>query len=448
MKDRIINKLYKFALGRVIVKTLVKVKRKLRGKSLTPVVQQVTTEAPQQPVISILPQKKQQLPVEVLYRDTGNPVHAIPTVVTQEKVKRLNLVTDTIEPSSLLGGVATALIVATIFCEKNDYELRIITRTAQPNAINYNRIIEQNQLKPPKQVTFFSDYGDNRNYEAKYKMDISADDIFFATSWWSAEAIRKTTIRRRFFYIIQEVETFFYNYNGERLMCEHVMQNHDIDFIVNSHYLDEYFRKNDPNIAQHSVFFEPAFSRNLFHPTEETRTGKHRLFFYGRPRNPRNLFNYGVNILDKAIQRGIIDTQEWEICFAGAYLDPVTFCDGTVSKNLGQMTWKEYASFLQTVDLALSLMYTPHPSYPPFDVACSGGVVVTNKYLNKQEFPQSRNVLMAELTEESLMKTLEEGIRLALDTETRKRNYEESTIPDSWEDTLEDTLRYMEDKTK
>ena len=423
MKDRIINKLYKYRLGRYLVKALKKVKRKLTGG---PAGESVAE----------------------LYRETGNPVEALPVVVTQEKVKRLNLVTDTIDAASLLGGVATALIVATVFCRKNGYELRIITRTAQPSAVNYRRIIEQNGLKAPEKVTFFSDHGDKRSDEARYKMDVSADDVFFATSWWSAEAIRKTTIRPRFFYIIQEVETFFYNYCGERLLCEKVMQNPNIDFIVNSHYLDEYFRKNDPNIAAHSVYFEPAFSRILFHPAAQAREGKYRLFFYGRPRNPRNLYNYGVHILEEAIRQGIIDTKEWEICFAGSYLDPVTFCDGTKSVNMGQMSWKEYAEFLRTVDLALCLMYTPHPSYPPFDAACSGGVVVTNRYLNKQEFPQCRNVLMADLTDESLLQALDEGVRLALDPDTRRKNFEASAIPESWEETLQDTLRWMEEKVR
>ena len=126
----------------------------------------------------------------------------------------------------------------------------------------------------------------------------------------------------------------------------------------------------------------------------------------------------------------------------------MTFCDGTKSVNMGQMSWKEYAEFLRTVDLALCLMYTPHPSYPPFDAACSGGVVVTNRYLNKQEFPQCRNVLMADLTDESLLQALDEGVRLALDPDTRRKNFEASAIPESWEETLQDTLRWMEEKVR
>lgn len=389
---------------------------------------------------------QESLSVATLYRDTGNPVHAIPTVYSNEKVKRLNLVTDTIESNSLLGGVATALIVATRFCTEYGYELRIITRNALPVPMNYENILRINNLERPTRVSYYSDFTGVLGQEPKYKMDITETDIFYATSWWSAEAIRRTTLRKRFFYIIQEAETFFYHFGGERVMCESLMHDPNIDYIINSHFLNEYFREHETNVYENGVYFEPAFSKELYYPAEEKRlTDKHRLFFYGRPHNPRNLFNYGVNVLDEAIRQGIIDTNKWEICFAGANIKPITFCDGSKSVSMGQMSWEEYAAFLREVDLALCLMYTPHPSYPPFDVACSGGVVVSNKYMTKQAFPQSDNVLMADLTMESLLEHLNKGIVLALDSERRKANYEKMTIPRNWNDTLGDVLRFMEE---
>lgn len=393
--------------------------------------------------------------VAELFRDTGNPVWPISTVIVDEKVKRLNLVTDTIESSSLLGGVATALIVATLFCVKNDYELRIVTRTAQPVPLNYENILHINNLPRPKKVSYYSDFTGVPGSIPNFKMEITEEDVFFATSWWSAESIRRTTLRKRFFYIIQEAETFFYNYGGERRMCEAIMQDPNIDFIINSGYLNEYFRLNEPNVWSNGVAFEPAFTEALYSAAQEDGkiaakpdgNGKHRLLFYGRPHNPRNLFNYGVNILEKAIADGIIDTNEWEICFAGANVPPVTFCNGSQSVCMGQMTWTEYAEFLKSVDLALCLMYTPHPSYPPYDAACSGSVVVTNRYMTKREFPQCNNVIMADLTDEGLLEGLRAGVELALDDKKRSENYRQSTIPRRWEETLQSTLEFMQRKT-
>jgi len=315
--------------------------------------------------------------------------------------------------------------------------------------MNYENILKMNHLERPHKVSYYSDYTGVPGQVTNFKMDITEDDIFFATSWWSAEAIRRTTLRKRFFYIIQEAETFFYHFGGERVLCESLMKDPNIDYIINSHFLNDYFRDNEPNVYKNGIYFEPAFSKELYHPGESKyKSEKHRLFFYGRPHNPRNLFNFGVNVLDEAIKQHVIDTDQWEICFAGANLDPITFCNGSKSTMMGQMSWEEYASFLRGVDLALCLMYTPHPSYPPFDVACSGGVVVSNKYMTKQSFPQCDNVLMADLTIESLLDNLREGIVLALDTEKRRKNFENSTIPRNWDETLADTLSFMEERAK
>lgn len=389
--------------------------------------------------------RSKNLAFRELYRDTNNPVFAIPTIVTNEKVKRLNLVTDSIDQNSLFGGVATALIVATHFAQKYDYELRIITRNAPANPVNYYNIIKMSGGIDPHKVSFYSDYDRDANYEKDFRLEITEDDVFFATSWWSAAAILKTSLRKRFFYIVQEVETFFYNHGGEHFLCSQIMKNENIDFIINSHYLNDYFKEYEPNIYRHGVFFEPAFPLSLFKAKSFTKKEKYRLFFYARPNNPRNMFNYGIRILDEAIAHGIIDVSEWEICCAGQPVGQIKFSNGYVAKDMGQMTWQAYSDFLQSVDLALCLMYTPHPSYPPYDTACSGGVVITNACLNKKEFPQCDNVIISDLQEDKILEAMRYAISIAKDPDLRRKNYEKSLIPRVWDKTLEETLVFMEE---
>ena len=379
---------------------------------------------------------------------TGCPIDKIETILVDEPVRRLNLVTDTINDSSLLGGVATALIIATEFVNRFGYELRIITRNTEVNPINYEKIISLNKLVPAKKVSFYSDY--NRyNEHIDYKLEISPDDIFFATSWWSAKAIEETTIRKRFFYIIQEVETFFYNYGGERMLCEEVMNNKNIDFVVNSGYLNDYFKDHQLIIAQNSCYFEPAFSKNLYTPKNFMKKKKKlKLFFYSRPNNPRNLYSVGVLRLKKAVDSCIVDTDVWDIYCVGQDAPVIVFSNGSRSINLGQLSWKNYAEFLSEVDLGLCLMYTPHPSYPPYDVACSGGVVLSNKMLNKTEFPACKNVILADLDEHLFMQGFRDAVTLAKNTERRWKNYEESKIIRNWGKNLDDTMKYMKGKAE
>ena len=376
---------------------------------------------------------------------TGNPVDGIETVLVDEDVKRLNLVTDTIDASSLLGGVATALIVATEFANRNGYELRIITRKTETNPVNYANIMRISGIEPARKLSFYSDY-ERFSKPVDFRMELGRGEIFFATSWWSAQAIKNTTIRPRFFYIIQEVETFFYNYGGERLLCEQIMQDPNIDFIVNSHYLHDYFAQNTPNITDHGCYFEPAFPAGLYRKKAFQNKKKFKLFFYARPNNPRNLYAVGVEMLKKAVDRGILNMDEWDVYCVGQNAPVIHFSTGKDSINMGQLSWEEYAKFLTDVDLGLCLMYTPHPSYPPFDVASSGGVVLTNKMLNKQTFDLCDNVIMADLAEEAFMKGFEQAVALAKDTERRRKNYEANTIPRSWQRTLDSTIAFMEER--
>ena len=153
-------------------------------------------------------------------------------------------------------------------------------------------------------------------------------------------------------------------------------------------------------------------------------------------------------MIDAAIQQGILDTTQWEICFVGQDAPEITFCNGAKSKNMGQFSWEQYARFLQEVDLALCLMYTPHPSYPPYDVACSGGVVVSNQYLNKQAFAQCDNVILGELDMDSMLEAMRKGVELALDTDRREQNYRRSTIERNWGHALEETLAFMGERLK
>ena len=326
--------------------------------------------------------------------------------------------------------------------------MRIITRTTPVNPLDYKRIVSLNGIKEPEDVSFYTDYDRDINGKKNFKLDVSKKDIFIATSWWSATAISKTNLAERFFYVLQEVETFFYPHGDEHYFCSQVMDKSNIDYIVNSKYLFDYFYENTPNIVNNGIYFNPAFSKNIYKNKNIIEKSKYNLFFYSRPNNPRNLFHYGVHLLDRAFEKGIIDSSEWDIYFIGQDTPEIVFNNRYKPINMGLLGWEQYANFLSDIDLAVSLMYTPHPSYPPYDVVCSGGVVVSNKCLNKKEFPECKNILLSDLEESTFLETIKKGIALAKDIKQRKKNFEESTIPRSWPDTLKDVLLFMENRIK
>ena len=46
-------------------------------------------------------------------------------------------------------------------------------------------------------------------------------------------------------------------------------------------------------------------------------------------------------------------------------------------KIFDNISWNKYSEIVRNTDLGLSLMLTPHTSYPPLDIASCGGVVIT-----------------------------------------------------------------------
>lgn len=418
--------------------TLRKVKYKLSGQS-NPMVSVPVTATPS---------GVYDLTVDLLLNQRLRNIQPIQTVIVEDKPKYLNFVTDSIDSHSLLGGVASALIIATEFANRSNLTLRIITRTTPVNPVNYENIMRISGIPAAQGVTYYSDYDRDHLGNVTYKLEISEEDIFFATSWWSAVAIKKTSLRKKFYYIIQEVETFFYPHGDEHNRCSEIMKEDNIYYIINSHYLYDYFKENEPNIVKNGVYFEPAFPKVLYKPQPFVHKKKYKLFFYARPNNPRNMFTYGVNLLEKSIETGVLDTNEWDIYCAGQEIPELKFSNGYIAQNLGLMSWREYGEFLGGVDLALSLMYTPHPSYPPIDVACSGGVVVSNRCGNKKTFDWCKNVILSSLEENEFLESMAKGIALAKDMPQRQENFEKSTIPRAWQDTLGPTLNFMEEKLK
>lgn len=382
----------------------------------------------------------------------ARPLQTIKEDSSYNEVIRLNLVTDDISKNSLFGGVATSLILATMLCNRNNWILRIITRWTPCNINDYFKFTQVYGMQPPKKVEAYSDeYGESEAIADR--LPVGSNDIFLATSWWSAKSILESGLNRRIMYIIQEEETFFYPYSDERFWCEEIMHNEQIDFIVNSKLLYDYLKNNEyDTLIKHGMYFEPAFSDALYHPDEKTFeekiTEKRKLFFYGRPKNPRNLYYFGLECLDEALKRGVIDTDLWDIYLAGYDIEKIRFSNGYIPKMNGVMPWNEYADFARTVDLSFSLMYTPHPSYPPFDMLCSGAVVLTNEFKNKKDLQYSKNMILSKLNKEDIVNKMEKAIKLAENISEREENYLHNKINRDWNISFKDVVTVLEQRIK
>lgn len=383
---------------------------------------------------------------ELLYNHFPN-LQPVRYLKVKRENLRLNIVTDSLNKDSMFGGVATSLVLATLFSNRYKIPLRIITRTAKSNPLSYSEFLELFNLERPLKVEFFSDF-DRNSGNNHHNLELSDKDIFLATSWWTAAVVKKMNLRKKFFYILQEVEEFFYPNGDEQYLCRNILKDKNIDFIVNSKLLFDYYGiMGYENILRQGKYFEPAFPEHIYSDAEGSSKNKseYKLFFYSRPNNPRNLFYSGLKIIDEALLRNIIDTKEWKIYFAGSDVPRIKFTNGAKPTVLGHMDWSAYSKFIKNIDLGFCLMYTPHPSYPPLDIASSGGVVLTNKYANKTHLDYSKNIICEDLDIESMMKGFAKAVELAKNGEERHNNYMNNKIERSWEKSFEGVLSFMKE---
>lgn len=324
--------------------------------------------------------------------------------------RRLTMVTDSVSKGSLFGGVGTAILLAAQTANRMKARLRIVTRTEPPDAESVHRVLQVNgvALDHEPQLQFAS-IGDERT-----EIDLQDGELFITTSWWTTWATLAGVPAESVIYLLQEDERMFYPYGDDRLRCEQILSRRDLRFVINTKLLwDHLVRTGLENIRQQAVWFEPAFPASVFHPRARADgQRKKRLFFYARPNNLRNLFYLGLKTLDRAIASGVLPAEEWEILLVGSHIPEVSFGPGVSVQKFENLGWAEYADLCGSVDLALSLMYTPHPSYPPLDLAASGAIVVTNSFPGKEDLSAySTNILCAEPDVAALVAALAEGVR-------------------------------------
>jgi len=372
-------------------------------------------------------------------------------LIPKPSLPRVSLITDSIGSGSLFGGVGTALLFAAHLANRMNATLRVVTRTEVPSPKNVLQILGAYgiQLRHEVQFAFVPVLGDNGGAEqtdgAAGGLDIGPDETFVTTSWWTTSAALTSVPHASIIYLLQEDERMFYPFGEDRFQCEQVLRTDSIRFVVNTRLLfDHLVASGLPHLERNGLWFEPAFPQSLFRPRQNESGGKKRFFFYARPNNPRNLFHIGLEIIDRAINRGILDLAQWDVFLVGKDIPRVIFGDGYLPTQYEGLNWEAYADLAGTIDLGLCLMSTPHPSYPPLDLAASGAVVVTNKFGNKLDLSSySQNIICADLDAEALLEALREGVALAQDNETRSRNFAANGLSGDWALSFENTLRSL-----
>ncbi len=222
---------------------------------------------------------------------------------------------------------------------------------------------------------------------------VTAEEIVFpsremivATAWWTAHVARRLLAlpdmqTGKFHYLIQDYEPNFYAWGTEYAAAEETYSMPCIP-IFNTTLLRDYFTQQGHRFAGEAAFaFRPSIDIGRYAALDRLDgRRKKRIAVYGRPEVPRNMFPICIEALARFAAENGLTAENAEIVSVGMAHDPVLLPGGLTLQSLGKLSMDEYPAFLTTVDVGLALMYSPHPSHLPLEMAAAGIRVVTNGF--------------------------------------------------------------------
>lgn len=320
---------------------------------------------------------------------------------------RLNLLTPTVNPHQTFGGVAAALEIFTQLADAlgEEYDRRIIATDADIEPEAYAKLADYT----PAPHLASRDLGRRLLVDACEReggrLDLRRDDMFVATAWWTAVlAGDLERDRARLFggalpliYVVQDDEPYFQARGGRYAMAESTYrQRQQTIAIVNS---EELFLTMNAKYGFKESYclpyvMNPEISAALYEAPRERL-----MLVYGRPHVARNAFEIVCDGIFRWQQRDPIRASRWRIVFLGEDFPPSQLYPAQNATVAGKASLTQYADYLSRASVGVSLMLSPHPSYPPLEMAEAGLLTITNRFEGRSLESRFENILSLDVCE-------------------------------------------------
>ena len=375
------------------------------------------------PPPSLLPTPGERLPATPAVGQIAAKVAPLEFAVRDDGPRRINILIPTIDLNHFFGGYIGKLNLAARLADRGE-RVRIVTVDpvgALPSSWTQ-------RLETYSGLAGLFDRVEVVFGRESAAVEVSRSDRFVATTWWTAH-IAHDAVRRlggdRFLYLIQEYEPFTFPMGtyaalaGESYRFPHCA-------LFSTELLRDYFRRHEIGVYeegaargdQASAAFENAITAVDPPAADElSRRNSRKFLFYARPEQhaSRNMFELGMLALDRAVQEGAF-ARGWELRGIGTVDSGrrMTLGSGAVLELFPRHEQGAYAELLREHDVGLALMYTPHPSLVPIEMASAGLLTVTNSFENKT--PEAMAAISSNLiTVEPTLEGLAAGLREAAD---------------------------------
>ena len=143
--------------------------------------------------------------------------------------------------------------------------------------------------------------------------------------------------------------------------------------------------------------------------------------------------------LRQAVARGAFGADEWELLFIGESIPPIQLGNNVVIHQAPWSSYEDYARLLRSSAVGLSLMLSPHPSYPPLEMGICGMLSVTSTFSVKSAEVLRQycpNIIAVPPRLEAVVEGLMEACMQSGNIESRRRNAV-SSLPSTWDEVFE-----------
>jgi O-antigen biosynthesis protein len=305
---------------------------------------------------------------------------------------RINLLVPSINPKQSFGGIATAIKVFKELAQAlgSEYDARVIATDAaiqsDGQALFSDYVEVGLQWVDQEGLNVLQAANDRRDM----LLGVRPNDVFLATAWWTAvhgfnfgdfQATRAARAQP-LVYLIQDYEPSFYGWSSKWALAEGTYKRPERTIaLVNS---EELYR----SLIKQNYFFDRTFV--LPFRLNETIKANLRsvpkeklLLIYGRPTVERNCTEIVIDALRMWQLRSPSEAAHWKIVSLGESFGLQYALNMPNFEVKGKVTLEEYADLLSRASVGVSLMVSPHPSYPPLEMAASGLQTVTNTFEGK-----------------------------------------------------------------
>jgi hypothetical protein len=344
---------------------------------------------------------------------------------------RFNLLIPTMQPQRIYGGVSTAIKVGKeLFSQLDksvDFRLIVTSDKLDEESILescYRLDLQFFSSRPNEDIsspTIVPLY-----HYRHVPLSIRSSDVFFATAWWTADLGFR--LRRQQFeafgspqmpliYLIQDYEPGFYTWSRRSAIARATYEEENIIALINSEELANFLTKEYSfRAAYHYPYILNETLASKLHPTQKELI----ILIYGRPSVERNLFPIILEGLQMWQADNPAKNTMFKLIFAGEDFDEKLIAYLENASVVGKLSLEDYSDTLNKTAIGISLMESPHPSYPPLEMASAGCITITNGYYNKNLALRSPNIL-------SIKSPTPLNLKCALDKATKMIDLKEIT---------------------